>query len=111
MSSRALASLLTKRESGAVYREEPQIDISGRADITPELVNPRIQTALGAGEEQENRAEQEQSQAETATTGNEGREASNEETAKPDVDAIARDVYRVLRRRLIRERERSLGVI
>ena len=33
------------------------------------------------------------------------------EAEAPDIDVIARDVYRLLRRRLINERERSLGVV
>jgi hypothetical protein len=32
------------------------------------------------------------------------------ETSAPDIDNIARDVYRILRRRLTRERERALGL-
>ncbi|UCH43019.1 MAG: hypothetical protein JSW16_00300 [Dehalococcoidales bacterium] len=43
----------------------------------------------------------------------ETRQASAEgmaEGAAPEIDDIARDVYRILRRRLIRERERALGI-
>jgi hypothetical protein len=32
-----------------------------------------------------------------------------EEAATPDIDAIARDVYTILKRRLVREREQALG--
>ena len=37
-------------------------------------------------------------------------EGPAEEESKPDIDAIASDVYRILRRRLISERERTFGV-
>jgi len=40
-----------------------------------------------------------------------GVEETEEETATPDIDALARDVYVILKRRLTRERERALGVI
>jgi len=49
----------------------------------------------------------------TSSTQSETRQASGEsisEGATPEIDDIARDVYRILRRRLIRERERALGI-
>jgi hypothetical protein len=46
--------------------------------------------------------------AETQTT--EGGEPEGESGAAPDIDAIAEDVYRILKRRLMAERERALGV-
>jgi hypothetical protein len=45
---------------------------------------------------------------ETAAAG--GGEEADIETEATDVDAIARDVYRILKRRLARERERALGL-
>lgn len=40
-----------------------------------------------------------------------GGEGGSENVVEPDIDAIARDVYQVLKQRLARERERALGVI
>jgi hypothetical protein len=37
-------------------------------------------------------------------------EGGTKEVAAPDIDAIARDVYSILKRRLARERERALGL-
>jgi hypothetical protein len=42
--------------------------------------------------------------------GTEGREREGEYMAAPDIDAIAHDVYGILKRRLMAERERALGV-
>jgi hypothetical protein len=36
--------------------------------------------------------------------------AGNSEQEPPDLDAIARDVYMILKRRIIRERERAFGL-
>jgi len=46
----------------------------------------------------------------TQASGTEEGEPESETGASPDIDAIARDVYRILKRRLMAERERALGV-
>jgi len=99
-----------ERDSGKIFREELQTDFPGRADVMPELVHPGKQVVSEPGIEQIDRADEGQRDV-AAEPEIENRESGGEETAAQDIDAIARDVYRVLRRRLIRERERSLGVI
>jgi hypothetical protein len=71
------------------YPEMPEMALA-QVSVTPATVSSRV-----------DRAE---------TTGPEGSEATDESVAAPDIDAIARDVYRILKRRLMAERERALGV-
>jgi hypothetical protein len=49
-------------------------------------------------------------QSATTTTTTASEPPGEGEVSTPDIDAIARDVYRILKRRLAREKERALGL-
>jgi hypothetical protein len=103
------SSIQPKAEPGAGRREELLTDIPyttpefaySRGPNVPELALARVshesETTVFRAVPPEKRAE------------GSAQAAAEEETA-PDIDSIASDVYRILRRRLISERERTFGV-
>jgi len=99
------SSIQPKAEPGTARSEELLTDIPyntpefaySRSPNVPELALARVsrgsETTVFRAMEPEMRAE-----------------GTAEEETAPDIDAIASDVYRILRRRLISERERTFGV-
>jgi len=93
-----------KAESDAAYSQE---FLATRYNILPELTYTRSQNVPEVERTPVSRALTEPSRPMAIESGEE--ESAGEEAA-PDINTIARDVYRILRRRLIIERERALGV-
>jgi len=92
-----------KAEFDAAYSQEL---LTARRSILPELTYTRSQNLPEPEPTQVSRALEEPSRSMAIEP-----EEGAGEAAAPDINVIARDVYRLLRRRLINERERALGVV
>jgi hypothetical protein len=99
------SSIQRKAEPGTARSEELLTDIPHTTpefaySVSPNVPEPALARVSHGSETTVFRAMAPETRTEEPT----------EEESKPDIDAIASDVYRILRRRLISERERTFGV-